>query len=233
MRSFWKKTTQIEIKTEQEVLLKKWSIVLFIAFAITGFKLCLSFMTSGNSDLSSDNFLLLLAWMAVFIMILTSPSLLEVYINQLKPEQSNGSKLPSFWRLKPINEITNPKDLQLSQKIQSELDSYFLQIKQFVETEKFFRKSDQTLNDFALKSKIPASHLSYVFKYHSEVSFSDFRKIVRIQDALALIEEGYLKTNSLDSLSKEIGFYTYNSFYTAFKEVTGNTPQKYVSALTT
>jgi AraC-like DNA-binding protein len=89
------------------------------------------------------------------------------------------------------------------------------------------------LNDLALKSKIPASHLGYIFKHHSEVSFSDFRKIVRIQDAVALIEEGYLKTNSLDSLSKEVGFYTYNSFYTAFKEVTGNAPQKYVSALAT
>jgi AraC-like DNA-binding protein len=232
-RSFWKKTTQLEIKTDQEVLLKKWSIVLFIAFTITGFKLCLGFTTSGNSDIASDNFLLLLAWKAVFVMILTSPSLLEVYVKKIKPEQQNGSKLPSYWRSKPINEITNPKDLQLSQKIHGELNRYFFEITQFVETEKFFRKSDQTLNDLALKSKIPASHLGYIFKHHSEVSFSDFRKFVRIQDAVALIEEGYLKTNSLDSLSKEVGFYTYNSFYTAFKEVTGNAPQKYVSSLAT
>jgi AraC-like DNA-binding protein len=231
--SFWRKKSRIEIKSEQEILLKKWVIVLSIAFFTMGTKFIFSYITLGNSGLLSDNFIVLLAWMTVFIMILTSPSLLEVYVSQIKPIESNGSKLPSFWRSKPITEIANPKDLQLNQKIQSELDRYFLQISQFVETEKFFRKSDQTLNDFALKSKIPVSHLSYVFKYHSEVSFSDFRKAVRIQDALALIEEGYLNSNSLDSLSKEVGFYTYNSFYIAFKEVTGNTPQKYVSALTT
>jgi len=230
-RSFWRKTDGIEIKSDQEVLLKKWSIVFFVAFNLTGFKLV--FNQIMNSGLLTDNLITLLTWMAVFIVVLTSPSLLEVYVSQIKPEQLNQSKTPSFWRSKPITEIANPKDLQLNQKIQGELDRYFLQITQFVETEKFFRKSDQTLNDFALKSKIPVSHLSYVFKYHSEVSFSDFRKAVRIQDAMALIEEGYLNSNSLDSLSKEVGFYTYNSFYIAFKEVTGNTPQKYVSALTT
>lgn len=232
-RSFWKKTDPIEIKSDQEVLLKKWSIVFFVSFSLTGFKLLYHYGIYNNNGLLSDNFLTLLTWMAVFILIITSPSLLETYVTRIKPEQTNGMKLPTFWRLKPINEITNPKDLQLSQKIQGALDSYFLQITQFVETEKFFRKSDHTMNDLALKSKIPASHLGYIFKHHSEVSFSDFRKVVRIQDALALIEEGYLKTNSLDSLSKEVGFYTYNSFYTAFKEVTGNAPQKYVTAIAT
>jgi hypothetical protein len=34
-------------------------------------------------------------------------------------------------------------------------------------------------------------------------------------------------------IAKEVGFYTYNSFYTAFKEVTGNAPQKYVTAIAT
>ena len=34
-------------------------------------------------------------------------------------------------------------------------------------------------------------------------------------------------------IAKEVGFYAYNSFYTAFKEVTGKAPQKYVTTLTT
>jgi hypothetical protein len=116
MKSFWRKTTPLEIKTDQEILLKKWSIVLFTTFTLTGFKLCLSFVTFGNSGLTTDNLIVLLAWKAVFLVILTSPSLLEVYVKKIKPEQQYGSKLPSFWRSKPINEITNPKDLQLSQK---------------------------------------------------------------------------------------------------------------------
>jgi AraC-like DNA-binding protein len=229
----WKKAALIEIETENSVLLKKWTIILFIATLVTGCKLAFSVMTLGYSDLSGDNYLLLMVWAAVFIYLLTSPSLLEVYVNQiqyLEPAQTKGK---SFWQLKPIKQITNPKDIQLSVKINSELDEYFLHITQFVETEHFFRKSDVTLNDLAIKSKIPISHLTFIFKYHSEATFSDYRKVARIQDAVDLIQMGYLKTNSLDSLSKEVGFYTYNSFYTAFKEVTGNAPQKYVTALTT
>ena len=53
-----------------------------------------------------------------------------------------------------------------------------------------------------------------------------------IIDAVALIEEGYLKTNTLDSLSKKVGFNTYNSFFMGFKEITGKAPQNYVTTLT-
>jgi hypothetical protein len=52
-----------------------------------------------------------------------------------------------------------------------------------------------------------------------------------IIDAVALIEEGYLKTNTLDSLSKKVGFNTYNSFYVGFKEIMSKTPQNYVTSL--
>ena len=172
-----------------------------------------------------------LAWLVVFIMILTSPSILNVYITQITREREKGTKPISFWRLKPIYTITNPKDIQLSQKINKELNEYFLRITQFVEKNQFFRKSDFTINDLALNSKIPISHLSFIFKYHSEISFSDYRKTVRILDAVALIEEGFLKTNTLDSLSKKVGFNTYNSFYIGFKEITSKTPQNYINSL--
>jgi YesN/AraC family two-component response regulator len=88
-----------------------------------------------------------------------------------------------------------------------------------------------TINDLALKSKIPLSHLSFIFKYHSESSFSDYRKMSRILDAVNLINEGYLKANTLEALSEKVGFNTYNSFYIGFKEITSKTPQNYVNSL--
>jgi AraC-like DNA-binding protein len=164
-------------------------------------------------------------------MILTSPSILNAYISKLSRERERATKPISFWRLKPINTITNPKDIQLSKKINGELNAYFLQITQSVEEMQLFRKSDMTINELALKTKIPISHLSFIFKYHSEISFSDFRKMARIQDAVSLIEEGFLKTNTLDALSEKVGFNTYNSFYIGFKEFTGKAPQNYVISL--
>jgi AraC-like DNA-binding protein len=230
-KSFWRKRPLVEIRTEQETLLKKWTIVLFIAFIVTGIKLNWSMLLIGNTGLLSDNFIVWFSWLIVFMMILTSPSILNAYISQLSREREKGTKPISFWRLKPISTITNPKDLQLSKKINGELNVYFLQITQSVEEKHLFRKSDMTINELALKTKIPISHLSFVFKYHSDISFSDYRKLARIQDAVALIEEGFLKTNTLDALSEKVGFNTYNSFYIGFKEFTGKTPQNYVNAL--
>lgn len=231
MKNFWRKRPFVEIRTEQEALLKKWTIVLFIAFIVSGVKLSWSMLVFGNTGLLSDNFIIWFSWLIVFMMILTSPSILNAYISQISRDVDSGTKPISFWRLKPNKTITNPKDIQLSKKINGELNAYFLQITQSVEEKHLFRNSDLTINEFALKSKIPTSHLNFIFKYHSEISFSDYRKMVRILDAVNLINEGYLKINTLETLSKKVGFNTYNSFYIGFKEITSKTPQNYVNSL--
>jgi len=137
----------------------------------------------------------------------------------------------SNWQLKSNIKISNKQDFLLSQKINTDLDTYFKQIDQFIKQEHFFRQSGLSINDLALKLKMPKSHLSFIYKYHSTISFSDFKKLIRIQDAIALIDNGYLKSNTFESLSKEVGFTTYNTFYTAFKEVTSKAPQEYMTGL--
>jgi len=164
-------------------------------------------------------------------MIITSPEVLNGYINQISRERELTSSVISNWHWKSIHQISNAQDFQLSQKINTELDAYFQQIDQFIKHEHFFRQSGLSINDLALKLKMPKSHLSFIFKYHSTISFSDFKKFNRIQDAIALINEGYLKTNTFDSLSKKVGFSTYNTFYIAFKEVTNKAPQEYVNGI--
>ena len=221
------------METEQTVLLKRWTVVLFITFALMGVRLIFTLIFMQKVGFISDNYFVwinAIAWFVVFMMILTSPSILNGYINQLTFERLINAKPTSNWRLKPVNQITNTQDLQLSQKINIKLEDYFLQIDQFVEEEHFFRQTGLSISDLALKLKIPKSHLSFVFKYHSEISFSDFKKVVRIQDSLDLIEQGYLKTNTFDSLSKNVGFSTYNTFFIAFKEVTNKAPQEFVTS---
>jgi AraC-like DNA-binding protein len=162
-------------------------------------------------------------------MILTSPSILNTYLSHITREREVTSSMISYWQLKSTIKVTNKQDFLLSQKINTYLNDYFLQIDQFIEKEHFFRQSGLSINDLAHELKIPKSHLNFIFKYHSTISFSDFKKLIRIQDAIALIDDGYLKTNTFDSLSKEVGFSTYNTFYTAFKEVTSKAPQEYIT----
>jgi AraC-like DNA-binding protein len=165
---------------------------------------------------------------------MTSPEILNGYLNQL----TRVSKLSDFqkkekifWRLKPIAEITNEQDYQLSKKIASLLEGYFLSIDIAVINEPFFRDSGFSINDFALKLGMPKSHLNFIFKYHAEISFSDFKKINRIKHAIKLIDDNFLKRNTFETLAKEVGFATYNTFYLSFKEVTGLSPQNYISSV--
>lgn len=235
-KHIWKKPGQIELETEQTVILKKWTFVLFVTFTLMLVRLFTAIFFMQNKEFISDNYFVWIhsaAWFVVFIMILTSPTILNGYIQEIS-KVSNAvefqTKQTSNWRTKPTTEISNAQDLQLSIKMNLRLEEYFLKIDEVIEKENYFLKPGFTLEDLASKLLIPKSHLNFLFKYHSETSFSDFKKIVRIKMALQLIEEGYLKKNTFEFLAKKVGFSTYNTFYLSFKEVTGLAPQKYIDS---
>ncbi len=52
----------------------------------------------------------------------------------------------------------------------------------------------------------------------------------RIEDSIHLMEAGYLKTNTLESLAYKTGFSSYNPFFSAFKKVTSFSPQDYIKS---
>jgi AraC-like DNA-binding protein len=91
-----------------------------------------------------------------------------------------------------------------------------------------YRNSKFSLTDLSNKLNIPKSHLTFLFKYYSKISFSEYKKIIRIQDGLNLIKSGYLITNTYDSLAREIGFKSYNTFFVSFKDISGVSPQDFL-----
>ena len=234
--NIWKKTSQLEMETEQTVLMKRWTLVLFSTFTLLLIRLFIVIFFMQNDEFISDNYFVWInsaAWFVVFLMILTSPTILSGYITEI----SKASKAVEFqpkqisnWRIKPTTKISNAQDLQLSNKMNLRLEEYFLRIDEVIEKENYFLKPGFTIEDLATKLEIPKSHLNFLFKYHSETSFSDFKKVVRIKKALELIEDGYLKTNTFESLALKVGFTTYNTFYTSFKEVIGLAPQKFIDS---
>ena len=88
-----------------------------------------------------------------------------------------------------------------------------------------------SLNDISVALNIPISHVNFVFKYHCNESFTDYKKNVRIHDAIKLLDAGYLKNQKVESLSAAVGFSSYNTFNIAFKSIMGITTQEYTKRL--
>jgi AraC-like DNA-binding protein len=173
-------------------------------------------------------------WFFIFLGLFTNPDLLNRYytiIAQEKPILSKSKNYNKHWKLKPICRITNAQDLQLSQKINGQLEVIFRLIDSESSDNKAFIQSEFSIIDLANKLSFPKSHIVYVFKYHSKLTFTELKKKVRVEEAIELMKNNYLKQNTLESLSKEVGFTTYNTFYTSFKEETGMAPNQFLMNL--
>jgi AraC-like DNA-binding protein len=90
---------------------------------------------------------------------------------------------------------------------------------------------DFKLSNISSISGLPAHHLTYYFNSILELSFSDWRNILRIKYAIQLLKDGNLNHLTLEAISSQIGFTSQSTFIRAFKLHTGNTPSEYIKTL--
>lgn len=234
-KNIWNRKGDIGIVVKQNQLIKKWSIFLFSMFVINAIRIIIVLYWEINNDNYSfgASFLWIsgLFWLVLYFKIIISPEILYgfTYLNTAISEKKKGDKTTiSFWNTNSNIVIANIQDKQLKAKIKDSISNYMELVDQFSFHNNFYRSMGFSITDLSNKLNIPKSHLHYIFKYHSKISFSEYKKIVRIHDSLALISEGYLATNTFDSLAKEVGFKSYNTFFVSFKDFTGVTPHEYL-----
>ena len=232
----WNKKGSLEIMVNQNLLIKRWSVYVYFCMNLMMLRLFISLYLEmkSNSVISGQNFVWAgaLVWIIIFIKLLTSRNILYGYAFLNNEKGNLGNKIKtSHWKFNENKKITNIQDIQLNLKINAIVKQYLNEIDLAIEKNNYFRDATFSLNDLAVKLNIPKSHLTFIYKYHSKISFSDFKKISRINDAVNLIDNDYLKTNTFDSLSKFVGFSSYNPFFTSFKDVIGKAPQEYLDAI--
>lgn len=237
-KDIWYKKSSLKIIAKQNLLIRKWSIYLYITYNLIFLRLIISVLLETKKvNVISGQYGIWIAsivWFFIFMKILTSPEILFGYFLLHKKSEENKkftSTKISRWKIVCKEKITNVQDLQLCDKINPSIEKYINDVETILDQNIFFRDPKFSVPDFAIKLNIPKSHLTYLFKYHSEISFSDYKKIARIEDALNLIQHDYLKINTYDSLAREVGFSSYNPFLTSFKDVLGMTPQQYIDNL--
>ena len=233
-KGVWNRSSTISIVDNQNKLLIKWTAFLFFIGLFASIRLLASLfydLSAPKSNLGlSFQWVSSVLFIILFIKILVSPEMLfgyNAYYKKMNDQKSKKFILVDLWILKESIKINNIQDEQLRSKVLLNLEENLIAIEDLVLNKKWFRNIDSKHNMMATELNIPKSHINYIFKYHSKVSFVEFRKIIRVYDSIQLIEEDFLKSNTLESLASKAGFSSYNPFFTAFKEVTAITPQAY------
>ncbi|WP_338647680.1 AraC family transcriptional regulator [Flavobacterium sp. KS-LB2] len=233
-KNIWYRKTGFFNINQQNSLLVQWTSFLFLFSCLLSIRLLTSLilgMIKNNYTYGQDY-----QWISgillnlTYIKVLYNPKILYGYnalYKKIKKHRNSNLILHDLWIINPKEPITNSQDIILKEKISGHVTNYLQNIELLVLQYEFLRNPLVNLTDISNKLEIPKSHITFTFKYHSKVSFTEFKKIIRIYDAIHLIEKDYLKSNTLESLATKVGFSSYNPFFITFKDVTGNTPQLY------
>ncbi len=239
-KNVWRKKATLNYVITQNDLIKKWTIILFVVivafnlrFHTLYYKEYIFLETSSIDNSLKYLWVTALIWLILFIIILSNPEILYGYsiINKASNKINSNSKSNNYWNINSKIKINNNQHQLLKEKISSKIEVYLFELDELLYKNNYFRNPEFSMNDLANVLNIPISHLKFVFKYHSKLSFSDYKKISRIQNSLELINNNYLVTNTLESLSIEVGFKSYNPFFTCFKDVVGKSPHEYISSI--
>ncbi len=234
----WNRKSNIFVINQQNNNINSWTKLLFSFYLLIFIRFFINLILNkiGFWYLNNNNFLWLggLIWIIMYVRILYSPKFLygyEVFQNKIKEYKKQDVIFDNIWIIDSNVEITNVQDSILKEKIENNLRNYIHEIENQALNGSLFFAKKFTISNLASSLKIPSSHLNYLFKYHSALSFPEFKKIIRIQRSVLLINEGFLKESTFDSLATEIGFSSYNAFFKSFKNIIGKSPQEYCSKL--
>lgn len=238
-KNVWNKKATLSFVKTQNNLIKKWTILFFIAinaFVLRFFLLYYKeylFYEPVIIEPTKYLWVTALVWIVLFIIILSNQDLLYGYSYLQSESTTTNSDVKSnnYWIVNSKIQINNNQDQLLKEKISSKIELYLSELNTLLYQNSYFTNPQFSIKDLAQVLNIPNSHLQYIFKYHSKLSFSDYKKISRIQNSLELINNNYLATNTMESLSKAVGFSSYNPFFTCFKDVVGKSPHQYISSI--
>lgn len=232
----WNRRSDIVIVDNQFKLIKQWTQILFIVVFVKFIIFTLNMVM--NKDLlwfKNQNqyiWIVALVWIAIYFKMLYSPEILYGYQNfQSKVIDYKKSVIffDKIW-ITTGKQVLNKQDSILQQKISTSIKHYIIEIEGLIINTNLFLFENFDIGYLAKKLGIPKSHVLYIFKYHSNVSFVDLKKIIRIRKAIELIDEGYLKNNTLEALSSQTGFSSYSTFFKSFKSITGKSPKDYINS---
>jgi AraC-like DNA-binding protein len=103
-------------------------------------------------------------------------------------------------------------------------------IQRYLENSPFIQK-EFSLSQMSFDLKIPERFLSNYFNKELNITFSEWRKNLRIDHVCRLIELGEAKNLTIEAISTNAGFASRSKFIDAFKERKGVTPSAFIKSI--
>jgi len=105
-------------------------------------------------------------------------------------------------------------------QLMSHLDSLMIE-------KKIYSNPYLTIEDIAVKADVPYRMVSATINRCKGMTFKSWVNTYRVDEAIHLIEDGYLKYHTIEALSQIVGFTNRINFYRVFKNITGHPPTEY------
>jgi len=90
-----------------------------------------------------------------------------------------------------------------------------------------YNKPYLTVEDLAVQAGVPYRLVSATINKCKGMTFKSWINSYRVEEAIRLIEDGYLKHHTVEALAQTVGFTNRTNFYRVFKGVTGHLPTDY------
>jgi AraC-like DNA-binding protein len=112
--------------------------------------------------------------------------------------------------------------------IESDYSTEIGLITHYFETKKPYLIKGLNINQVAVEINIPAKLISFIINKHFEMRFNEFINKYRVEYIKEKMNERYLESYTLNSLSADAGFSNLTTFIAAFKKIENCTPSEYI-----
>ena len=171
-RHIWHRKTDINVVQKQNILIKNWTIFLYVCFLMLLIIRVIASLTSDTPGSFNNNYLWLpaLVWISVFVKIILTPEILYGYgfLNKTIDEVTNKVVLSSVWLTEStLIPITSEKDKKLEEKITPVLMEYLHRIEALSFHTVTFRNPELSLNDISITLYLSNCTFNFVSMWHA------------------------------------------------------------------
>jgi len=233
-KNLWKQNCKHFVDSRHDGLINDWTRFIFIISSLMFLRIIYSICVEklSNEPLQAYRFSIVtvVPWLLIYGRILITPEILYGYPRFKKRTMKDQEVTPINDRAWIYDEgtISNFQKEILKCNIKKRVLFQIIALESFIYKNNPFRNTNLSLHNFANFLELPTSHLHYIFKYHSVMSFEEYKFSCMANDAKKIIDDGDIYVSSLESLSFKVGFKDYVSFENAFKELTGRSPEEYL-----